>query len=893
METVTEGVLRAIVGRALKDQPPPRLIAVAGDPVWDGPDQVEVEGHAVQVVPCISVLAAREVLALGTDRESEKGGITVIVTDRSDRELGEEALASLWRHGVQNPTGWEKVKQLFRVDALDSSLADERWLVELLVRVAPPRGYTPPTSGYLSRSDAWAAYRRHGLRLTGASPTLADLLEWTARDDTVFALESDTADYVEEVRTALAADIGPAAGYVFDLVRTGKGKDCVPLGLVADALWGELDASDPQLLHARVRFEHAAECPHVSSEVVRAWADASIAVLAAAEQRGHTPLVTAWRDRAEELLVDLDAIDLAVGSSVLPQAFELRMIEVGSALRRFLDEADEERLGVIEAALERVERHRLSRSGEGGDRVERARMALRLCRWQSFPRTGANDLGSLARSFMEDGAWVDRARDEVGNGETVFGLYEAYDRLLVEVDAARAERDRAFGQRLASWAKTPGPTSELIRPIERVLDEVVVPIMAHHAVLFLVLDGLSHPEALKLASDIRAQGWKPRSPGGKPLPATVAAFPTVTEVSRTSLLTGTVTRGVAKDEKEGFTKHAGLGAASPELPPVLFHKKELKVEGGQIAPAVRQAVLDPGHRVVGAVVNAVDDHLANGSQLRLAEGLRALRPLRPLLDVAAEADRVVVIVSDHGHILEHGTSVKPHAGAGERWRPADGGPSEGEVRLEGPRVGLGDGAIIVPATAEIRYVAFEKRGYHGGATPQEVLCPLMILFTGAKTIEGWDTLPEREPAWWRSEAAHVSVADTRPVYDIPSRVEPTGQATFLDQAGQIAGTPDQPEWIETLMGTSLWMSQKESAGRAALDDESAVEILMLFEERGGVVASGVLADRLDLSATRARSKLEALRRIVNFDGYGVLQIESDGTGRLDFNLLETQFGVSR
>jgi len=255
---------------------------------------------------------------------------------------------------------------------------------------------------------------------------------------------------------------------------------------------------------------------------------------------------------------------------------------------------------------------------------------------------------------------------------------------------------------------------------------------------------------------------------------------------------------------------------------------------------------------------------------------------------------VVVIVSDHGHILEHGTSVKPHPGAGERWRPAAGDPAEYEVRLQGPRVAKGDGTVIAPATEEVRYVAFEKRGYHGGATPQEVLCPTMVLFAGGTTIAGWDTLPVREPSWWSREAGFAD-GQSRSARPSPEpRVEPTGQATFLDSDGAMLDTSEEAaEWIEALLETSLWASQQEAAGPGKLDDESAMRILTLFEQRAGVVPSAVLADRLDLPTSRARTKLVALQRIVNFDGYAVLTVEVDGTGKLDFDLLETQFEVSR
>lgn len=889
---VTEAVLRAVVGEALRDEPPPKVIAVSADPSWSGAAEFEVENHLVDVVPCISVLAAREALAARTAEPNGDERITLLLTNRSNRELGEEVIARVWRHQVQNPRGWDQLKQLFRVDTLDSALADERWLVDLLIHVAPPRGYAPPSSGYLSRDAAWSAFRKHALRITVESPTLGDLLLWAGSDEAESAVSLNLGSHASDVATALVREKGPVAGHVFRLIEVGRGPDSIPLGLVADALWGHVDESSSAVLHARVRFEHAVGAKHISGEVARAWANSATQVVDDADQRGQGARIVEWLDRAEDILIDFDAIDLASGSSVLPQAFQARLTTVGSAIQSFLDSPHEDQLDRVDVAVRQVRDHRQSATAER-ERTARVEMALRLCRrLLRQAKAPATDLATLAHAFVQDGAWVDHARDALGEGETIAELSGAYKRLIEDIDDLRRQRDRAFGRALAAWAKSPSLDSDSVRPIERVLDEIVAPIAEEHPVLLLVLDGLSHAEAIKLQQDIRDLGWKSRTPAGRPLPPTIAAFPTITVVSRATLLTGQLCDGGPKVEAEGFASHQRLRAVSADKPPVLFHKKDLKVEGGEIAPSVRQAILDPERRIVGVVVNAVDDHLDKGSQLRLADGLRALRPLRPLLDVASEADRVVVLASDHGHILEHGSTVKPHEGSGERWRPADSDPMEDEVRLEGPRVIADGSAIVVPATETIRYVPFEKRGYHGGATPQEVLCPLVVLFTGGKSIAGWETLPILEPAWWNRAPEPAVQRAARP--EVEAVVEPSGQASFLAPDGElVTSAAERSGWIMDLLQSSLWASQQEAAGRAALDDESAAQILSLFDESGGVVPSAALARQLQVSATRARGKLEALKRVLNFDGYGVLTVEVDGTGRLDFSLLETQFGISR
>jgi hypothetical protein len=486
---------------------------------------------------------------------------------------------------------------------------------------------------------------------------------------------------------------------------------------------------------------------------------------------------------------------------------------------------------------------------------------------------------------------VDAARETLGHGETVDSLAEAYARLIDKVDGDRATRDRAFAKALASWSAVLPTSSAPLLPIERVLEEVVAEVARRVPTLLLVLDGLSYPESTRLFSDLRRAGWSEQGPEGRELPHVVAALPTVTVVSRASLLTGTLTEGGQDVERAGFENHAALRGASCGTKPRLFHKRDLKIEQGHIAPEVRDTILDPDARIVGVVVNAVDDHLDKGSQLRLAEGLRALRPLRPLLDVAAEAGRAVVIASDHGHVLENGSSVKPFTGSGERWRPATQPPAEYEVQLSGPRVVRGGGSIVAPAVEGIRYIPTEKRGYHGGATPQEVLCPLTVITTGGVRLEGWEPLPIRRPAWWEKSFQRPEGVPLPPVRAPEPAVEPSGQGVLFIEQDQAAVVVKVEGWIEELLESPVLAEQREAAGRQALDDESLTIFLAVLDRADGVAPPAVLADILELSPSRLRTKLEALRRLLNVDGYPVVTIEADGTARLNRDLLATQFQV--
>src|SRR5206468_4005139 len=141
-----------------------------------------------------------------------------------------------------------------------------------------------------------------------------------------------------------------------------------------------------------------------------------------------------------------------------------------------------------------------------------------------------------------------------------------------------------------------------------------------------------------------------------------AMLPTVTDASRTSLLCGALRRGPSQVEREGFRKHPGLVAASRSgFPPVLFHKGDLVEAGGVgLAASVRDEIARTARQVVGIVINAVDDHLAKGDQLRLRWTCDAIQPLQWLLDAARDAGRVLVLTSDHGHVVDRDTAYRPH-----------------------------------------------------------------------------------------------------------------------------------------------------------------------------------------------------------------------------------------
>jgi hypothetical protein len=136
-------------------------------------------------------------------------------------------------------------------------------------------------------------------------------------------------------------------------------------------------------------------------------------------------------------------------------------------------------------------------------------------------------------------------------------------------------------------------------PVEQFADRILAPIARASNVLLIVLDGLSHGVYRQLLADFIRQGWFEIVPEGRSeAPALIAALPSLTEVSRASLLSGRLIRGKASDKRSAFAQHSALVTASRAgWPPLLLHKGALGTANG-LGEDVRAAIADPQQRIV-------------------------------------------------------------------------------------------------------------------------------------------------------------------------------------------------------------------------------------------------------------------------------------------------------
>ena len=473
-----------------------------------------------------------------------------------------------------------------------------------------------------------------------------------------------------------------------------------------------------------------------------------------------------------------------------------------------------------------------------------------------------------------------------------------YARLGEAITARREEENRAFAATLREW-NSAGAMGDEPLPVERVLADIVAPVANEAPVLLLVLDGLSFAVWRALAETISGLGWTElaQTPRCRPLIA-AAALPSVSEVSRASLLCGTLTQGDQGSERAGFAAHARLAEVSRSgHPPRLFHKADIGA-GPELGAEVRATVADSQQRIVGVVHNAVDAQLSGSDQLDLSWTAEGLRQVAALLYAARDAGRVVVVTGDHGHILDEGTT-RLDGGSGDRWRSGGVPPRDDEIALSGGRVLLpGGGRAMVAAWSERVRFAARRGGYHGGASPQEVLIPIAVLTSG-NAPAGWSEAPPAEPSWWRGATEDTAPLGPTAAMEPPSaprrrQADMRQPDLFARDSQQVApvGARGRVEarltWLDMLLASETYAAQRRLAGRVAPADDRIRSLLTALAARGGRMTRAGLSQALEMPTFRLGGVVSAARRVLNVDQAQVLRDDGDDIV-LDEALLRAQF----
>lgn len=164
---------------------------------------------------------------------------------------------------------------------------------------------------------------------------------------------------------------------------------------------------------------------------------------------------------------------------------------------------------------------------------------------------------------MLDGSWIDIAWRAMWEGDTEPVTAGA----MAQLTALVTDRQRAEYHQFAATLPGTDPSSttagfELV-PVERILERVVAPLARTTPVMLVVLDGYALAVHHQVMIGLMAEGWSPIVPSGVVGQAGVAMLPTVTNVSRASLLAGAPIVGDIEAELRAFRAAPPWHTCSP------------------------------------------------------------------------------------------------------------------------------------------------------------------------------------------------------------------------------------------------------------------------------------------------------------------------------------------
>jgi len=886
--------IKAQVAAIRKKIPHAHTVAIQSKSKWTGNTRQEDAGETYLVHQCDSPLAMR--LAL---REGAEGVTTVLITGLDELEIGDDIRVRLKPSKLVALDNWQIVKALFQARSIDPRITRHPWIAETLLELIPTEGYPPVASGFLDAETVWNILLKRVIELDADCPDLLTLLKWSTDISGIAKFRNAPAAFQAAATEWLVASAGPTVAIVLQTVASSDRPDALPIGLAAGVVFHPQAKGKLEKAAGKLEERYLGGCSPEQTVIDR-WVAAATEVvrLQLSDKRQKQQLL----ERADEILREVGAESYASLSDTSPLGFDLRLAEFGKQLSESLSNGKPRSLQDLFALRQSIFEHDYQRRERR--RLERVDMAVRLTQW-ILGRDESRDPQSLAEAatvYLAEGGFVDWARLALRYGDQVSLLSQAYAQLFASVSKVRERESQRFAELLQDWtaAKT---TDEKVVPVEQVLDRMVAPVATHKPVLVIVLDGMSVAVFRELMADVLGHDWVLLAEDGIGLRPALATIPSVTEVSRTSLLCGRLLQGASANEKAGFSEHpALLRACRNGTPPVLFHKAALQTLGeAGLAADIRREISSVERRIVGVVVNAVDDHLLKGDQIDTRWSRDEIKVLPALLYEAKAAGRTVILISDHGHVLDCNTQGRIYEGAGERWRIDEGNPAEGELRMRGPRVVIPQSkTLIAPWTERVHY-GVKKNGYHGGVSPQEMVIPIAVLNGSEDFPAGWVEAGVDVPAWWdlTGAATEVEKRPTPKAKPQKPREKPAGMLFSLeDEPPSLpAAVPPPiarlaPAWISKLLSSPVFDEQKRLGGRAVPPNETISRLLTSIDERGGKMTSAALARSIDLSPMRLRGLLAIAQRLLNVDGFAVLtRDEASDTIALDRTLLCRQFDL--
>jgi hypothetical protein len=886
--------IKAQVAAIRRKLPDARVIGIRAPGRWTG-DLIRQDGEETyRIEQCDSPLAMRIALREGGESTTTK----VLITNLEERDLSDDILVRLVKRQLFPVDSWQIVKSLFQAHAIDPRLTRNRWIADYVMESVPAGGYPAVSGGFLDAETVWPILLGRVIGLANERPDLLTILRWSIEPTAVARFRAESKEFREAAVSWLSETAGTASNDVFRCIEANERADALAIGLAAGVVYSSKARGKLEKAAGKLEERFLGRSTPDEAAIER-WSVAAAEVIRL--QITDLRLKGSLLQRADEILQAVGAEGFAHLSSTSPLGFGQRLERFGKALSGILDGNAASTLDELNAVREQIGDHDLA--ARERRRIERVDMAIRLVRWlgqsAESPHAVPPSLALAADYQLAEGGFLDWARLTLRTGDPIRELSEAYAKLFGRVTELLEVRSREFAELLRSSTEADSAQQGLI-PVERLLEAVVAPLASHGPVLFIVLDGMSVAVCRELLPDLLGHDWAPlnREGRGSLLSAGLATIPSVTEVSRTSLLCGQLKQGASADERSGFAEHPALRAhCKGGCPPIVFHKSALRDEEDSVlAGEVREEIASPNRRIVGVVINAVDDQLLKGEQLDTRWSRDAIPVLPALLHEAKLSRRLVVVTSDHGHVLDSNSTFKPREG-GDRWRTALDAPDDGELRLSGPRVVMPKSkTVIVPWSEKVRY-AIKKNGYHGGASPQEMVVPIAVLSPSDKFPDGWVEVVVDVPSWWEESPADnsgsvVTSSRAKPAKPQQTRLSFDKVAEGRQPTETRTALPIEAKWIGELFRSPVFQQQKKFAERSGPSDEVFRSVLGALDQRGGRMTSAALSRSVNYPAMRLRGLLAVMQRVLNIDGSAVLtRDDASDTVNLNRELMKHQFDL--
>jgi hypothetical protein len=916
--TLSEHDLRAHLERAYDRGRKHHLFAVYGT---GQATQIVVGSRAdVQVIPVRSELELREKLPPLDEDPSPRVYLVPWTHDLPLDIAGRFAL----RGRVQRIGKHARLQHLFGTPHVPDE-ATQTALTDYLLRPGQTERY-PVGDSALTEPAMWAAWLKKdwGLDIDGGI-ALDSVLGWAATDrrgpSFLEAMRAPAASGVREglmkQLEALGTGAGAAAQIAWRAWEQSQGEAVVQLAVLFEVLAANPRPEVRMWIKHRVREDFGWEDEDALLLIAEALGRAAAGALRMIERRTEPGVARQIAKNADDRVRDSEVREALRASARLPSAWLQRLEHLGEVLAAGAAAPSIDAVELARTALADVERHDFGKDPSQSRILKRAELAVRLLAWLvTRPEatlepsvTPYGDAETLGRWYVAEGGFVDWARRGArGSTDGAFG--KGIEAVLQAADAVRTDLDRRFARSLLGWVEAGQPSQRVI-PIHDAVRRIATRFLdgnPSRRLLILLMDGMAWSQAVEILGSLGQREWAPLAwhatkegkVGESIYPVVFAGFPTVTEVSRSSFFAG---KAFKPGERLDTLKDADRWKDNPHVKkyaegsdvPRLLLRSEARTGSGGASQEALSLVASPERRVVGIVLNAIDDQLKASEEVAIDWTVDRIKSLPDLLDKARECGRAVLLASDHGHVPSDRLVRKPGAtsGGGARWRPwpsADAPLKENEIGVTGGSVYVPKGAhgIVMLTDDATTYAGNTHSGEHGGATLAEVVAP--CLFIGAhENARGpfaqdpaQDIRAAHVPAWWNfdlREPADVMAAEEAATSIEPPVVLPPPDASGPQLLLPVDPVPAPPAVRVAVseVPPSRFASSEVLAAQVPVPAErgrvvTAVELLLA---RHGVVSADAFAAALRLLPFRVEGYITTIQEKLNLDGYQVLRFDRE------------------